>query len=71
MRYKPKTLEEVGIEKYLNDTVDKHNNFNFSNFKTMFEANVNITNIAKSFNVDRRTVNNWVVLYEKELANAE
>ena len=71
MRYRPKTIEEVGLENHLNNTVDDHNGFDFSAFKRMYDANVNLSNLARSFNVDRRTISKWIAVYEKELADEE
>lgn len=71
MRHKPKSLEEIGIENYLESTKGQHGNFGFTEFKRLFDSNVNPTNIAKAFNVDRRTVNRWIMVHEKELANVE
>lgn len=69
MRHKPKSLEEIGLENYLDQTADIHNDFKYSDFKRMYDANLNSTNIARAFTVDRRTINKWITVYEKELAN--
>lgn len=71
MKYRPKTIEEIGLENYLNETTDAHNGFDFSAFKRMYDAEVNSSNIARSFQVDRRTISKWITIYEKELANEE
>lgn len=69
MKYKPKTIDEIGLEKYLNQTIDKHNGFTYDGFINMIKTDVNQTNIARAFKVDRRTVSRWIEVYHQEQEN--
>lgn len=68
-KHRPKTLEEIGLDTYLDSTKEQHNGFDYSAFKRMYESGVNASNMARSFNVDRRTVAKWVIVYEKGIVN--
>lgn len=67
MRHKLKTIDELRV--YLNSSIDKHNGFSYDGFINMIESNVNTSNIARAFNVDRRTVANWIEIYQQEKSN--
>lgn len=69
MRHKPKSIEDIGLDKYLNETKQSHGGWDFKDFKRMHESGLNVSNIARAFLVDRRTINKWITIYEKELAD--
>lgn len=66
MKYRPKSIREVGLRAHLDATKLKHNNFDYSDFVTMVEQMVNKTNIAKAFGVHRGTVDTWIAIYKEE-----
>lgn len=67
-RHIPQTIREVGLKNYLTKTKTLHNDFGYEEFVKMAEEEVNKSNIAKAFKVDRRTVASWLEVYEQELA---
>ena len=67
MRLKLKTISE--LEEYLNSSIDKHNGFSYDGFINMIKSEVNQTNIARAFDVDRRTVAHWIKIYNQEQNN--
>jgi hypothetical protein len=70
MKYKPPSIEEIGLDIYLDSRKEDHNDFGYHEFMKMVENEVNPTNIAKAFNVDRRTVIKWVQVYNQDKTNA-
>lgn len=69
MKYRPPTIEEIGLKEYLNQTATTHNNSDYEEFVKRVELNEPSTIIARAFGVDRRTVTNWIVIYEKGLSH--
>lgn len=66
MKYKPPSIQEIGLKEYLSRTSNQHMHFGYDAFVAMVEQDVNPTNIARAFNVDRRTVVKWLEVYKKE-----
>lgn len=62
-------IEDVGLQKYLDQTADQHRNFTYANFQTMVQSNVDKSNIARAFGVNRKTIYRWLEVYEKEVAS--
>lgn len=67
MRYKPQSIEQIGLEKYLNETAQSHNGFTYETFCKMLGAEVSTASMARAFKVSRITIHKWQVIYEKEL----
>ena len=67
-KYRPPKIEDIGLEKYLNDTMAQHNGFHYDGFVRMLESEVNPANIARAFTVDRRTAIKWIEIHKKEKA---
>lgn len=63
-RYKPPTIEEIGLEEFM-----KQNGYDYSEFKKRYDLKEPKAIIARALGVDRRTVDRWITAYEKELAN--
>lgn len=71
MKYRPKSIREVGLKSHLNDTIPNHNNLTYSDFVNLMAwTHVKPATIAKEFGVDRRTVLEWIAIYKEELDNA-
>ena len=61
------SIRRIGLKKHLNDTAEKHNGYAYDDFVKMVTSEVNVANLARVFNVDPRTVMNWLEVYQKEL----
>ena len=67
MRHKPPTLEEIGLQNYLESSKETHDGYGYSDFLIMWQdKKLNKSSIAKLFSVDRRTVARWIEAYQKE-----
>lgn len=66
MRFKPPTIQEIGLEKYLDSTRDDHNGFGYDELVKRIQLKEPKSVIARAFGVDRRTIDNWIEVYEKE-----
>ncbi len=63
---KPPSIKDVGLEKYLNDTRDIHNDKGYDDFVSMISAEVpKFTKIAKNMHVSRRTIYRWLDIYDE------
>lgn len=62
---KPMSIEDTGLEYYLNRTAPIHNGYGYDDFVKMVESDVNKANLAKAFKVDRKTIYKWLALYNK------
>ena len=60
------SIRKLGLKKHLEATKTIHNNFGYDNFVVMLASGVNVSNIAKAYNVDRRTVVKWLQIYKEE-----
>ena len=73
MRQIPKreSIEDVGLEKFLDSTRDQHNGLGYAEFVQMLNSELNYskTQIATAFGVHRDTIYNWLAIYEKEQGN--
>jgi transposase len=63
---KKTTIEEEGLENYLNRYRRKHNDYGYTDFKKMLGAEMTKTSIAKAFNVSKQTVWRWFDVYKHE-----
>jgi DNA invertase Pin-like site-specific DNA recombinase len=66
MRHIPPSIESIGLERYLNEKVESHNNFGYQDFVIMLEQKLSKSSIAKAFGVNRNTIIKWIAIYEKE-----
>jgi DNA invertase Pin-like site-specific DNA recombinase len=69
----PRQIEDDGLEKWLNDRKEDHNNFGYDHFVTLVtkftrpDGTVkNKSAIADAFNVERRTIARWINRYRTE-----
>jgi hypothetical protein len=68
MRFTPKSLRIMTMRVYLDNTTMQHNGFGYRDFRTMHEAGVNPSNLAKAFNVKTRaTIIHWIKILKEEL----
>lgn len=76
MLKKPLKLEDVGIEKWLDDTADNHNQLGFIAFVGMVgddpdKPKVDKANLARAFGVNRTTIYRWLNVYKEELKRGQ
>lgn len=64
--YKTERIEDIGLRAYLDKTKEQHNNFGYEEFATMITVEVNKSNIARAFGVNRETVRRWIRIKERE-----
>lgn len=69
MRYKPPSIEEVGLKKYLNGSKELHNSYGYDDFVRLVESGLNKAGLAKAFQVERATIYKWLAIYETESGN--
>jgi len=68
MRVVPKrpSIEDVGLEKYLNDSKALHNGLGYAEFVQRVELQEPKTVIAKAFNVEKQTIYRWIEIFGKK-----
>lgn len=54
------TIDELGLEKYLEATTDFHNGLGYIDFIDLLNLKVPKTEIAKKFNVSKVTIHSWI-----------
>jgi hypothetical protein len=59
-------IENVGLEVHLDTTKQNHNGYGYLEFTDMLERKVNRANLARIFGVDRKTIDRWIEVYNKE-----
>ena len=65
MRHKPPTIEQIGLENYMTD-----NDYDYAEFRRRYgQLNEPKTVIARAFGVDRKTIDRWIAVFEKERGN--
>lgn len=64
--YRPKTIQEIGLKKYLNSSKEKHDGRGYDDIVDLFKNDINNSNIAKLFKVNWRTVKGWKEIWIKE-----
>lgn len=69
MLKKPTSIEEVGLEKWLNDSQEEHNGYGYDDFVKNFKK-LGKAGTAKMFGVGRDAVYRWLEVYEKEQGDA-
>ncbi len=68
MRFIPVSIRRQGLQFYLNKTASRHNGFDYRDFCAMYNANVNVSNMARAFNLKSRgTMLHWRRLYKEDL----
>lgn len=65
-RYRNPSIKDVGLELFLNSSKEKHNNMGYTEFKSLLDAKVNLTNLARAFNVSRPTIIKWIDIFKEE-----
>jgi hypothetical protein len=63
---RPDKIRSVGLKAYLAKTKDKHRGLDYSAFTAMIDGKASISSMARSFNVEWRTMNNWMMIFELE-----
>lgn len=66
MRYRPPSIEDVGLKKYLNQSKETHNGYGYDDFVRLIESGLNKAGLAKAFQVERSTIYKWLAIYESE-----
>jgi DNA invertase Pin-like site-specific DNA recombinase len=73
MRKIPKTptIEQEGLQKWLDRRKHEHNDKGYDDLIEMLESELNYskTQIALAFGVHRDTIYNWLAIHEKEQGN--
>lgn len=68
----PRSIDAYGLQQYLDGTRWRHNDNGYDEFVKLMAENrrdprrVSLTEIGRHFNVDRRTIYNWVDRYQNE-----
>ena len=64
-------IEKIGLEKYLNDTKEEHNNQGYDVFIFLRDPELKIgpSAIGRIMNVHRNTIRRWIEIYNKEEKN--
>lgn len=65
-RFIPQKLVEIGLKKYLDATVENHNDRDYEEFIKLFNQGVNKSNLGRIFGVGRHTIIRWIKIYEME-----
>lgn len=60
------SIEVQGLQKYLDDRIDKHNGKGYSYFTELVDQDQNRTAIAKAFQVNFKTADKWMKVYRNE-----
>lgn len=66
----PPTIEQIGLDNYLNNTAPIHNGYGFKDFVKLInhpneKRKVSISSLAVMFNVSRSTIYHWSNVYWK------
>lgn len=73
----PRSIESYGLKTYLDGQSWRHNNNGYDEFVKLLDENkkdprrVPLSEIGRHFDVDRRTVYNWIETYKKEQESAK
>lgn len=68
---RPPSIEDIGLEMYLERTKDEHNDNGYAEFVRLltttdeFDARYPKSKIAHKFNVSRKTIYTWIAIYNK------
>lgn len=65
-KYRPPSIEQIGLKKYLNQTAKQHNGSDYAEFEKRLGLDEPKSVIARAFGVDPRTVGNWIEVYQRE-----
>jgi hypothetical protein len=72
MPYKPRSIDEEGIDPYLDRTADKHNGFGAHEFRILYRSGVNVTNLCRAMNVTSRdAVKGWIERIKRDTTSLE
>lgn len=63
---RPDKIREMGLKAYLEKTKIKHRGLGYDTFMAMIEGKASISSMARSFNVEWRTMNNWMMINDLE-----
>lgn len=66
-KYTPPSIKSQGFENFLNKHAGQHRGFGYQIFVILYrDARLNITNLARAFNVSRETIKKYIAHYEDE-----
>lgn len=73
LKGKAVNIETIGLEKYLEETKEYHNGEGYDRFIFYIRPELNIKNtvIGRLMNVNRRTVERWIEVHDKEQTNVK
>lgn len=63
----PMSIEERGLEPYLNETAKQHNGLSYKDFELRVRLQVPKRVIAEDFGVVVRTIYHWLKVFKKEV----
>ena len=63
---RPDKIRSMGLKAYLEKTKAKHRNLGYEAFSAMLEGKASISSMARSFDVEWRTMNNWIMIFDLE-----
>jgi hypothetical protein len=63
---RPDSIREIGLEPYLDRTIDEHNGFGYGAFATCMNAELSYSSMCRLFNVSRGTLAKLISIYREE-----
>lgn len=63
---RPDNIREIGLERFLNDTRQKHRGLGYDAFCAMVEGEASVSSMARSFKVTFRTMDKWLAIHREE-----
>lgn len=60
------SIAKEGLRSYLDRTKDQHNDLEYADFVRLFDSKVNKSNLARAFNINRKTLTKWLGVYQDE-----
>ncbi len=70
-KYIPQSIEDEGLEPYLNRTAALHNGLGYDDFGNRYILGVPRTKIADDFGVNEKTIDKYKRIYDKEKSARE
>lgn len=69
--YRPPSIRDMGLQTYLDNSKSQHDGLGYAEFVKYVGKELNITDLAKLFNVHRHTMGNWLGVFDEEQQNSE
>lgn len=67
----PPRIRDMGLKTFLDNSKDIHDGMGYPEFVKFVKKELNITDLAKLFNVHRHTMGNWLSIYDEEQQTTE